>query len=379
MNTDSKKIFLGRLPMKNKILGGLKSVSFPLLSILVALILGAVIMTVMGYNAGLAYTSLISGAFGSRNSISETLIQMVPLIFTALSYAIAMRCGLINLGAEGQLYIGAVAGAFVGARFGGIPGPIHILLVLFCGFLGGALWGLIVGVLKVRFGASELITTIMLNYIALEFVSFCVTNPPFRDMTPGAAPRMAPVLDSVKLPIMLARTRLHIGLIIALIGIVVYYIFMWKTTKGYEMRVIGLNPGAGQYSGMNIKSNGVLAIFIAGGFAGLGGVINIIGLQYFLAEGFSNNFGFSGIAVALLGGLHPVGMIASGLLFGALNSGGIKMQLLAQVPAASIYMIQGMIIIFAVSRELFIYFGRGKKLFKLKPKKQAAGGGGGNV
>lgn len=358
--------------MPKWILNKLKTISFPAASILVALLLGAIIMSAMGYQVGLAYSSLLKGAFGSKNSLAETLIQTTPLIFTALSYAIALRCGLVNLGAEGQLYIGAVCGSIAGAHIHGLPPLLHIMLVLVCGFIGGALWGLIVAVLKMKFGASELITTIMLNYIALEFVSFCVTNLPFKDMTPGAAPRMPAVTEAVKLPIILPQTRLHLGIFLALAAVAVYYIFMWKTTRGYEMRVIGMNPHAGRYSGINIPVNSLLSMFLAGGFAGLGGTVNIIGLQYFLTEGFSNNFGFSGVAVALLGGCHPLGIIVSGILFGALNAGGVKMQLLAKVPSASIYMIQGMIILFAVSRELFSWFGRtGKALI---PGKKPTGG-----
>ena len=359
--------------MNSKTLQRMKSIGFPVLSILVALIFGGIFLTAMGYNAGLAYRSLWSGAFGDRGAIGETLVQTTPLLFTALSYAVAYKCGIINLGAEGQLHIGAVFGAFVGARFGFLPGPLHILFVLMCGFLGGALFGSIVAALKVRFGASELITTIMLNFIAFEFVSFTVVNAPFRDITPGAAPRMAAVVETVRLPTLLPGTRLHIGLLFALLAIVLYYIFMWKTTKGYELRVAGLNADAGRYSGMNIKRNTMLALFIGGGLAGLGGAVNIIGLQFFLVEGFSNNFGFSGIAVALLGGGHPFGILASGVLFGALNAGGIRMQLLAQVPAAATLMIQGMIIIFAVSRELFNHFGRFKNA--LLPKKEMGGEG----
>ena len=178
--------------------------------IVVALV-GAVILSVMGYDAGKAYSSLLKGHL-KQNSIAETLIQTTS-IFTALSYAIALRHGMVNLGAEGQLYIGAILGSLAGSHIHGLPPVIHILFVLLCGFIGGALWGLIVAVLKMKFGASELITTIMLNYIALEFVSFCVTNPPFRDATPGAAPRMPSVVDAVKLPIILPQTRLHLGII----------------------------------------------------------------------------------------------------------------------------------------------------------------------
>ncbi len=350
----------------------LKNISFPVLSIFVALLLGAIIMAVMGYDVGKAYGSLVKGAFGSANALAETMIQMVPLLFCALSYAVAYRCGLINLGAEGQLYIGAVLGSVIGSQVQGLPPFLHVLACLVGGFVGGAVMGAIVGFLKMRFGASELITTIMLNYIAMEFVAWCVNNPPFKDPTPGAAPRMPTVLESAKLPIILPGTRLHLGILLAVLGIVVYYFFMWHTTRGFEMRVIGMNPNAGRYSGINIRTNSILAMVIAGGFAGLGGVVQITGLQFYVTEGFSANFGFSGIAVALLGGCNPVGIGVSSILFGALNAGGSKMQLLAGVPAASIYMIQGMIILFAVSRELFRWFGRGgKKLFGRGHKKEA--------
>ena len=348
--------------MDSKALQHIKSISYPILAVLVALSLGAIIITAMGFDAVLAYRSLWGGAFGNRHAIAETLVQTTPLLFAALSYAVAYKCGIINLGAEGQLHIGAMFGAFVGARFEFLPSFPHLLFVLLCGFIGGSLWGLIAGALRMRFGASELITTIMLNFIALEFVSFAVTTEPFRDMAPGAAPRMAPVIESVRLPLLLTGTRLHIGIFFALLAILLYYIFMWKTTKGYEMRVAGLNVHAGRYSGIKIGANSLLAMFIAGGIAGLGGVVNVVGMQFFLTEGFSNNFGFSGVAVALLGNCHPLGILVTGLFFGALNAGGLRMQVIAQVPAASILMIQGMIIVFAVSREMFRYFGGFKKL-----------------
>ena len=358
--------------MTAKLKKGMNSIGFPVLSILVALVLGAIIMAVMGYDVAKAYSSLLKGAFGDARALAETMIQMVPLLFCALSYSVAYRCGLINLGAEGQLYAGAVVGAAIGGSVSGLPPVLHIALCLLGGFVGGAVLGTIVGALKMKFGASELITTIMLNYIMTEFVAWAVNNEPFRDSTPGAAPRMPTVLDSAKLPVILSGTRLHFGIVLAVLGIVVYYFFMWRTTRGYEMRVIGMNPNAGRYSGMNIPTNSILAMLIAGGYAGLGGVVQIIGLNFFVTEGFSANFGFSGIAVALLGSCHPLGMGVSSVLFGALNAGGSKMQLLANVPAASIYMIQGMIILFAVSRELFLVFSKGglKNIGK-KTKKEA--------
>ncbi|NJP41445.1 ABC transporter permease [Oscillospiraceae bacterium HV4-5-C5C] len=314
-------------------------------------------MLLMGYDAAKAYQSLWQGIFGSRNAIAESLVQTTPLIFTAISYALTYKAGLINLGGEGQLYIGAVWGSVLGSRLSGIPVWLHWILIFAAAFAGGAIWGAISGLLKVRFKASELITTIMLNYIALEWVSFCVTNLPFKDQTAGAAPRMPTVVDNVKLSLLLPKTRLHSGFILALLVLLIYYLFMWKTTKGFELRVNGQNPNAALYAGMPVKHNAVLAFALAGGTAGLGGIINILGLQYFLTEGFASGLGFSGVAVALLGNSQPLGILLAAFLFGALNAGGIRMQTAAAVPSAMISMIQGIIIFFAVSPYLLSWIG----------------------
>lgn len=330
----------------------LQKVGAPIFSILLALALGAGIISVMGFDPVYAYRSLFIGAFGSKNAIGETLLRSTPLLFTALGYAFARRCGIINLGGEGQLYIGALTSSMVGIYVQGLPAFVHLPLTLLAGFLGGSLWGLIVGLLKMRFGASELITTIMLNYIAINIVSYFVTGP-MKDLTPGVPPQSYPILMSARLPRILSDTRLHAGILVALLGLLFYYIFLWHTTKGYEIRVIGLNSDAGRYSGMNITKNGLLAIFIAGGFAGLGGCSEIIGIQFRLIQNFSSNYGFDGVAVALLGSNTPIGMALAGLLFGALNAGSGRMQIFAKVPSAVVQMIQGMIIIFAVATELF--------------------------
>lgn len=350
-----------KVPFGTKVKSALKSLYFPVVAILMALIGGGLIISSLGFNPISAYKYLIKGSFGDINAISETLIKACPVIFTGLSYAIASRCGLINLGAEGQLYMGALTATIVGTNFAGLPMAIHIPLTLIAGFIGGAVWGLIIGALKIKFGASELITTIMFNYIAINFISYCVTGP-MKD-TSGTFPQSLPIVDGSRLPRLLAGTRLHAGVIVAILGVLFYYFFMWKTTKGYEMRVIGLNPTAGQYAGMNIKTNSVMAMFIAGGFAGLGGCVEIIGMQMRLMQNFSNGYGFDGIAVALLGANSPIGILLSGVLFGALRSGSGKMEMLAKVPSAVIYMIQALIILFVVGRGLF-------KLYKKKTKKE---------
>ena len=319
-------------------------------SLVLALALGYLTMLLMGYDATKAYQSLWQGIFGSANAIAESLVQTTPLIFTAVSYALAFKAGLINL-----LYMGAVWGSVLGSRLSGLPTWLHWGVIFAAAFAGGAIWGAISGLLKVRFKASELITTIMLNYIALEWVSFCVTNLPFKDQTAGAAPRMPAVADNVKLSLLLPRTRLHSGFLLALLALLLYYLFMWRTTKGYELRVSGQNPNAALYAGMPVKTNAVLAFGLAGGMAGLGGIINILGLQYFLTEGFASGLGFSGVAVALLGNSQPLGILLAAFLFGALNAGGIRMQTAAAVPSAMISMIQGIIIFFAVSPYLFTW------------------------
>lgn len=345
----------------------IQQASYPLFSIVLALLLGAVIIYAMGMDPIFAYKSLVDGAFGNMNSIGETLLRTTPLLFTALSYAIARRCGIINLGGEGQLYIGALSGTIVGVYMNGLPTFIHLPLTLLAGFIGGALWGGFVGILKIHFGASELITTIMMNYIALNLVNFFITGP-MKDPTPGAPPQSSPILDTARLPRILTGTRLHAGILVALVSLIIYFIFFWHTTKGYEMRVIGLNPNAGRYAGMNLKKNGLLALFLAGGFAGLGGCSDIIGVQFRLIQGFSSNFGFDGVAVALLGSNSPIGILISGLLFGALNAGSGKMQIFAKVPSALVQIIQGMIILFAVAPQLIKWISKRKFHYTNKTK-----------
>lgn len=337
--------------MKTKAESLFKNSYYPLIAIVMALLGGGLIISALGFSPFHAYRALLKGAFGNMNSIGETLIKASPVIFTGLSYAIAKRCGIINLGAEGQLYMGGLFATIVGTTLD-LPMVIHLPLTLFAGFIGGALYGMIVGLLKTRFGASELITTIMFNYIAINLVSFMVTGP-IKDMSTVSNPQSKQIFLTARLPQLMKGSRLHAGIFIVILALLFYYFFMWRTTKGYQMRVIGLNATAGEYAGMNLKVNSIMSMFLAGGMAGLGGCIEIIAVQIRLMQNFSSNYGFDGIAVALLGNNTPIGIALSGILFGALRSGSGKMEMLARVPGAVIYMIQGFIIIFVVGRELF--------------------------
>jgi len=330
---------------------GLKSLSLPLLSIVSALVLGAFVILAMGLDPLNAYQNLLKGSLGSVNAIGETLVKTTPLLFTGLSYALARRCGLFNLGAEGQLYMGGFLASVVGIYIKGLPIFIHLPFALIAGFIGGGLWGLLAAWLKLKFGASELITTIMLNYVATHWISYLVTGP--MKEPPGDFPQSAQIEISAQLPRIVAGTRLHLGLIVALLGIAFFYWFLWKTTIGYEVRVVGENSEAAQYAGMNISRNALLAMFIAGGFAGLAGSSEILGVQQRLFQNFSPNYGFDGIAVALLGQNTPIGILLAGILFGILRSGANMMQMAAKVPIALIYIIQALVIMFVVGSNLF--------------------------
>ena len=344
------------------------NILFPVMAVLLALVISAFVIAALGYDWVFAYRNLLDGALGSRRTIGETLIRTIPLIFTGLSFAVGRRCGLINLGAEGQVYMGGLFGTIVGVSFVGLPAAIHLPLALTAGMLGGGLLGLLTGWLKNRFGASELITGIMFNYIAIHLVSWTVTlGGPLRVGDFNQSERMQP---SAQLSLIMEGSRLHAGIYLALLAVLFFYYFMWKTTKGYEIRAAGLNPGAAAYSGINVKRNVLLAMFLAGGFAGLAGCVEILGVQRRLMPDFSPNYGFDGIAVSLLGNNAPIGILLAAFLFGMLRSGANQMQAAAQVPVAVVQIIQSLVILFVVGREFYTHFGNFIQKFKPPTKKR---------
>jgi len=297
---------------------------------------------------------MISGGFGTLKAFDATLIKAVPLLFTALSFAIAKRSGIINLGAEGQFMIGALCATAVGVGIPSLPMAIHLPLTLIAGFVGGALFGLITGVLKVKFGASELIITIMLNYIARLLVAYFVTGPMLEQLPPYY-PQSASVAKTARLEGFIPGLNVHTGLLLALLCVFLYYFYLWKTTSGFRMRVVGLNPSAGEYAGMSVARSTLLSLFLAGGLAGLGGCIEIIAVQRrLMITSFSVPYGFTGIAVALLGNLNPIGIIFSGILFGGLSAGSLKMEVLTRdVNSYVAVVIQALIILFIAGRQMF--------------------------
>lgn len=346
----------------NKLKSMLSTLIFPLISIVIAMFVAVFfVMWAEGENFFVATQTLFQaiweGSFGTSFSFIETLVFVTPLLFTGLANAVAFKTGLFNIGVEGQFVIGMIAAAAVGL-IPGLPAFIHIILVLLIGMLAGALWAALPGYLKAKVGTNEVINTIMMNYIALYFVNYLIMGPLNE---PGKA--TTPIIqNSAKLWRFLGENnRVNAGLLIGLALVAIVYILLWKTTIGYELRAVGLNPHAAEYGGISIKKNIILAMAISGAIAGLGGAVHVAGIQYQAIQLFGlPGFGFDGIAVALLGKSHPVGVLLSATLFGALNSSSLNLQL-ANIPKDIVYLIQAIIIIFVAADYIYKWIGEKRK------------------
>jgi len=322
-------------------------------SVIASLVICAILIALAGINPLNAYKELLRGAFGDVYSICETLVATSPLIFTGLSVMFAKRCGLVNIGAEGQLYFGAIGATLASLWFGFLPALLAIPIAICFAFIFGGVGGAFAGWLKSKYGISEIISTIMINYIAMYLASFLVSGP-IQDPV-GFYPQSARIAKSTYLPILLSGTRLHLGFILALFCVWVTHDLLWKRTIGYQLRVVGLNFNAARYGGINIVQKTILGMFIAGGLAGLAGADQILGVQHRLIEYFSPRYGFDGIAIALLGQSIPMGTLLGALLFGVLRTGSSMMQRSVGVPATIIQFMQGLMLIFVVSAMNYKY------------------------
>jgi simple sugar transport system permease protein len=324
----------------------------PVLSVIIALILGAVTMLATGVSIGtigLSFVALFDGSFGSLGAVSETLTSATPLILCGLGLAIGFRAGLFNIGAEGQLILGGIAAVAVGFMFTGLPAIIHLPLAVLAGMIAGALWASIAGWLKAATGAHEVITTIMLNFIAFRLTDYLLRNPPIQKEG-RSDPISESVLASAQLPKLLAgldpSLRLHFGFLIALAAVALVYWILFRSTIGFEFRASGANPDAARYAGMRSGWIIVVVMACAGALAGLAGANQVLGVLGRASPNFSAGIGFDAIAVALLGRSHPIGVLLAGILFGALQAGGRQMQVAAGVSIDLIAIIQALIIVF---------------------------------
>ena len=329
----------------------IRSILYPIISVLAALGVGAILIALAGISPIEAYRAMLHSAFGNRNNIGETLVKTVPLLLAGLGTALSFRAKIFNIGAEGQIFMGALGAAFVGLFLGDLKPIIGIPLVLTSGFITGGIWGGIAGFLKERFHANEIIITLMMNYIAIEITSYLVGGP-WRDPK-GTEAFTAHFSEGTILPIVLPGTRLHAGIVVAVLAVLVLAWLLKNTVFGYQITIAGANDEVARYSGMNTRKIILLTMFISGGLAGLAGVGEVAGIHHRVLESFSPGYGYTAIAIAMLGGSNPISVGLSAFLFAALVIGVNGMQDLVGVPVSLVFIIEGLVLLFILASEMF--------------------------
>lgn len=319
----------------------------PVWAVLGALSIGAVFIALAGISPVSAYAALLKGAFGSLSGFGITIQKTIPLIFAGLGVAFAFRCGLFNIGGEGQLHLGALLGGWLALTFTNLPAPIMLPAVFIASFIGGGVWGAVPGLLRARWKMSEIITTILMNYVGFWFLSFLLHGP--LQESRGYYPQSEIFPQASWLPIIWPDARIHVGIVVALLTAAAVYVVMWRTTIGYQIRAVGSNPQAAEYSGIPVVRSMVLAMFVSGGLMGLAGAAEIFGVQHRLSDFFSPGYGFDGIAVALLGYTHPVGVVLAAVFFGGLRAGFNAIQRTEGLPLALAQAVQGLTLILVVA------------------------------
>jgi ABC-type uncharacterized transport system permease subunit len=345
----------------------LRELTFPLLAVLAAFFVGGVIVLAIGDNPLIVYRLMLSSAFGLYDALGNftfdnwgyTLFNATPLIFTGLAVALAFKCGLLNIGAEGQLYAGAFAAAWVGITFTHLPGLVLVPLAMLAAMLMGGIWGAIPGLLKAKFGSHEVINTIMMNFIAVGLISYLTQQyykapgDPIMQTVPIAEQGHLARLHTF-LPPFPARIPLNLAFGLALLAAYLVWLFLWRTKWGFEIRAVGSNPAAAEYGGISVQRQIVLAMALSGALAGMVGINEVLGYRYRYYHDFSPGYGFTGIAVALLGRNHPVGIVLAAILFGALIRGGLFVDIFTDnVSKDLVQVLQAIIILFVAMEKLF--------------------------
>lgn len=351
--------------MNSKVKNVLKSILFPIVAVILSLFISVFfVMWAKGYSITQYFTALSDllsvvwkGSFGTSRNALATLSEVTPLIFTGVASAIAFKCGLFNIGVGGQFVLGMLAAAMVGI-IPGIPGFIHIPLCIIAGIIAGGVWGGIPGFLKSKFGTSEVINTIMMNYISIAVANYFILRTAFGVAGKSASPE---IQGSAMLTRFVETSSANTGIFIAIVTALVMGFLLWKTKTGYEMRAVGLNPYAAEYGGVNIAKKAVLAMLLSGAIAGLGGAVHVMGVKHLVQDFLVvPSYGFDGIAVALLAKKNPVACIGTAVLFGALNSSSRTLQING-IPKEIVFLIQAVIIIFVASDYIITYFNNKKK------------------
>lgn len=318
-----------------------------LIALLAAFAVSALLIRMWGADVGDAFTALVVGAFGDERAIVDTLIKATPLIFTGLAAAVAFRAQIWNIGGEGQFLAGAMGAYLAITLFEGLPRPLLIFMILLFGFLAGALVGGLSALLKNRFRVDVIVSTVMMNYI-LNFLMSLLLFGVWQD--PDTFYHFSAFIPEASyFPLLIEKYRFHAGFLLAVLAGIVVWLIVEKTPQGFELRAMGMNPITARFKGINPKTTLMWVLMISGGVAALGGVVELTGLTHRLRMDISIGFGFTGIIVAMLANLHPLGVIVSGILFGGLLNGSFAMQVTTGVPISIVFAIQAIILLFVLS------------------------------
>ena len=328
------------------------TVGAPVAGVVVGLGIGALLMLIAGANPLAAYAVMAHGAFGGQRQIEETLLKTAPLLLMGLGLTAAFRARVWNIGGEGQYYIGALVGGAIALTFPGWPRPLLIAAMLIGGVVGGILWALIAGLLKVRRGMSEIISTLMLNYIAILFVQYMARGP--LQQPGGYLPESAQFVQAARMPILLGN-RIHLGVLLAFLFVPIVYALLWLTPLGFRLRAVGSRASVARYAGISVEKIILFAMAFSGALAGLAGIIEVSSLHTRLKGDISGGYGFSGILVALLGRMHPVGVAIASLFFAALTIGAQTMHVVYGLPDALAGAIQAIVVLCVLAADALVH------------------------
>jgi simple sugar transport system permease protein len=328
----------------------------PILGALAALLLGAILISLTGSDPLLAYRAMLKGAFGGPRQLIETTLKAAPLLLIGLGLTVAFKARVWNIGAEGQYFIGALFGSVIALQFPELPRPLLITTMLLAGTLGGALWGLIPALLRTKRGMNEIISTLMLNYVAIFLIEY-MARVPLRDPN-GFLPESAQIVRAARLA-GLFGSRVHMGVLIALVMVPLVYLLIWHTPIGFRLRAIGSRASVARFAGVNVEAGIIFALLFSGALAGLTGIMELSHLHTRLKGTISGGYGFSGILVALLGRLHPVGVLFAAIFFSALTIGAESMHTLTGLPATLASVIQAMVVILVLAVDTYFRLRRG--------------------
>jgi len=343
----------GRRTLSQRLVNFGVALVVPLTAVLAALAVGAVMLLALGANPIEGYGAMLSGAFGSADALADTAIKAMPLLLVGVGICIAFRTGVINIGGEGQIIAGAILSTLTSLAVPGLPSVVLVPLVIIAGAVGGGIWGAIPGALKAYAGVNEILSTIMMNIIAAQFLSFLLLDL----LSEGGEIKIQQtkrLSENADLPLLGGGTRLHLGVLVALLVAVLGYLLLFRSPIGVRLRAVGFNPDASRYAGMPVKRSIVEALAISGACAGIAGATLVFGSEShrLIGEGgasaFTQSAGFNGIVAALFGGLHPLATIPASFLFGGMLTGGIELQREVQVPAALIVALNGVVVVFVV-------------------------------